>query len=94
MSRELNEHKPRFDDSGIQRGASWNLPACAGYIWIESPTQILIRVQHRDVYLDEVAKNLSCRKHGCMHTGVKLELIHTDDTSGFVGGCLEACGLF
>lgn len=56
------------------------------YTWIEEPTQILIRVQHRDVYLDEVARNLSCRQHGCTHTGVRLTLIRTDDTSGFVGG--------
>jgi hypothetical protein len=56
------------------------------YTWIEDPTQILIRVQHRDVYLDEVAKSLSCRRHGCTHTGVKLSLIRTDETSGFVGG--------
>ena len=56
------------------------------YIWIEDPTQILIRAQHRDVYLDEVAANLSCRRHGCTHTGVLLSLIRTDDTSGFVGG--------
>lgn len=56
------------------------------YIWIEHPTEILIRVQHRDVYLDEVAKNLSCKLPGCRHTGVNLQLIRTDDTSGFVGG--------
>jgi len=56
------------------------------YTWIEDPTHILIRVQHRDVYLDEVARHLSCRRHGCSHTGVKLALIRTDDTSGFVGG--------
>ncbi len=56
------------------------------YIWVEDATQILIRVQHRDVYLDEVASNLSCRRHDCTHTGVKLSLIRTDDTSGFVGG--------
>ena len=56
------------------------------YIWIEDPTAILVRIDHRDMYLDEVAKNLSCRRHGCTHTGVKLQLIRTDATSGFVGG--------
>ena len=48
--------------------------------------QILIRVQHRDVYLDEVAKHMSRRSHGGTHTGVKLPLIGKDKTSGFVGG--------
>jgi len=56
------------------------------YIWVENPTQILIRVQHRDVYLDEVTKHMSCRRHGCTHTGVNLSLIRKDETSGFVGG--------
>ena len=56
------------------------------YIWVENPTQILIRVQHRDVYLDEVARHMSCRRHGCTHTGVNLSLIRKDETSGFVGG--------
>lgn len=56
------------------------------YIWLEDPTAILVRITHRDMYLDEVAKNLSCRRHGCTHTGVKLQLIRKDDTSGFVGG--------
>jgi len=40
----------------------------------------------RDVYLDEVAKHMSCRRHGCTHTGVNLSLIRKDETSGFVGG--------
>ena len=56
------------------------------YTWIEYPTQLLIRVEHRDVYLDEVASNLSCPRPGCRHVGVRLSLIRLDDTSGFVGG--------
>ena len=41
---------------------------------------------YRDIYLDEVAKNLACPKRNCRHVGVRLTLIKNEDTSGFVGG--------
>lgn len=56
------------------------------HVWLQSPVQLLIKVDHRDVHLDEVAKNLACPKHSCRHTGVRLTLIKNEDTSGFVGG--------
>lgn len=56
------------------------------HVWLQSPLQLLIKVSHRDVHLDEVAKNLSCPKRDCRHVGVRLVLIKPEDTSGFVGG--------
>lgn len=56
------------------------------YMWLQSPVQLLIKVDHRDVKLDEVARNLACPRPGCRHVGVRLALIKCEDTSGFVGG--------
>lgn len=56
------------------------------YVWLQNPTQLLLKVIHRDVHLDEVAKNLACPKHSCRHVGVRLTLIKNEETSGFVGG--------
>ncbi|MBL4665227.1 MAG: hypothetical protein JKY23_04655 [Nitrospinaceae bacterium] len=56
------------------------------HTWLQSPTALLLKVDHRDVYLEEVAVNLSCPKPGCRHVGVRLEVIRNEDTSGFVGG--------
>jgi hypothetical protein len=56
------------------------------YIWLQSPVQLLLKVDHRDVHLDEVAKHLACPKMGCRHVGARLTLIKNEDTSGFVGG--------
>ena len=54
--------------------------------WIQSPVQLLLKVDHRDIRLDEVAKNLACPRPGCRHVGVRLTLIDNQETSGFVGG--------
>ena len=56
------------------------------HTWQQSPTQLLIKVGHRNVYLDEVAANLACPRSGCRHVGVRLTLVRNDDTTGFVGG--------
>jgi hypothetical protein len=56
------------------------------YVWWQTPTQLLLKVIHRDVRLDEVAKNLACPKHDCRHVGVRLTLAKNEETSGFVGG--------
>ncbi len=56
------------------------------YTWLQSPVQLLIKVDHRDVHMDEVAKHLACPKMGCRHVGVRLVLIKHENTSGFVGG--------
>jgi len=56
------------------------------HVWLQSPVQLLIKVDHRDVRLDEVAKHLACPRPGCRHVGVRLALIKNEDTSGFVGG--------
>ena len=56
------------------------------YVWLQSPVQLLLKVSHRDVRLDEVARHLACPKSGCRHVGVRLTLINNEDTSSFVGG--------
>ncbi len=57
-----------------------------GHVWLQSPIQLLLKVIHRDVHMDEVAKNLACPAWGCRHVGVRLTLIKNQETSGFVGG--------
>lgn len=56
------------------------------HTWLLSPVQLLLRVDHRDVRLDEVADNLACPRPGCKHVGVRLLVLKNEDTSGFVGG--------
>jgi hypothetical protein len=56
------------------------------HTWLQSPIQLLLKVAHRDVHLDEVAKHLACPKSGCRHIGVRLNLIKKEETSSFVGG--------
>ena len=56
------------------------------HVWLQSPVQLLIKVDHRDVRLDEVAKQLARPQRGCRHVGVRLTLIKNEDTSNFVGG--------
>jgi len=56
------------------------------HVWLQSPVQLLLKVSHRDVRLDEVAKNLACPKSSCRHVGVRLILIRRQESSGFVGG--------
>lgn len=56
------------------------------HTWLQSPTQLLLKVDHRDVHLDEVATHLACPRSVCRHVGVRLSLVRNDDTSGFVGG--------
>jgi hypothetical protein len=56
------------------------------HTWLQSATAMLIKVDHRDVMLDEVAANLACPLRGCRNVGVRLEVIRNEDTSGFVGG--------
>ncbi len=56
------------------------------HTWLQSPVQLLLKVDHRDVHLDEVAKNLACPRPGCHHVGVRLVIIDNKETSGFVGG--------
>lgn len=56
------------------------------HTWVQSPVQLLLKVDHRDVSMEEVASNLSCVRPGCRHIGVRLALLRGEHTSGFVGG--------
>ena len=56
------------------------------HMWLQSAVQLLLKVDHRDVRMDEVARHLACPRPGCRHVGVRLTLITNEDTSGFVGG--------
>lgn len=57
-----------------------------GHTWLQSPVQLLLKVDHRDVRLAEVARHLACTRFGCRHAGVRLTVLRNDETSGFVGG--------
>ncbi len=56
------------------------------HTWMQSPTALLLKVDHRDITLAEVAANLACPKRSCRCVGVRLGLIRNEDTSAFVGG--------
>jgi len=56
------------------------------HTWLQSPVELLIKVDHRDVRMNEVAKNLSCPAWKCRYVGARLTLIKNEETSGFVGG--------
>ena len=56
------------------------------HVWLQSPVQLLIKVAHRDVRLDEVARHLACPRPGCRHVGVRLTLTKNENTSSFIGG--------
>lgn len=56
------------------------------YMWRQSPLHLLLKVEHRDVRLNEVAKHLACPRPGCRHVGVRLTLTRNEETSGFVNG--------
>lgn len=55
-------------------------------VWLQSPVQLVLKVDHRNVYLDEVAKNLACPRSGGRHVGVRIALVKNQEISGFVGG--------
>jgi hypothetical protein len=57
-----------------------------GHTWLQTPVQLLLKVDHRDVRMSEVAKHLACNRYKCRHVGVRLAIIKKQDTSGFVGG--------
>lgn len=57
-----------------------------GHEWIQTPLQLLLKVDHRDVRLSEVKQELACKRPHCTHVGVRLALVPKHDTSGFVGG--------
>lgn len=57
-----------------------------GHTWLMTPVQLLLRVDHRDVRLDDVARFLACARYKCRSVGVRLAVIRNADTSGFVGG--------
>ncbi len=56
------------------------------HTWLQSPLQLLLKVDHRDVHLDEVAQHLGCPRPGCRHVGVRVTVLRKEDVSGFVGG--------
>ena len=56
------------------------------HTWLQSPLQLLLKVAHRDVKMDEVAAHLCCPRRDCRNVGVRLTVIRNEDTSGFVGG--------
>ena len=56
------------------------------HTWLQSPVQVLLKVDHRDVTLAEVAKDIACPRPHCGHAGARITLVRNEDTSGFVGG--------
>lgn len=56
------------------------------HIWVQSPVQLLLKVDHRDITLAEVAKDIRCPRPLCGYAGARITLVRNEDTSGFVGG--------
>ncbi len=42
------------------------------HVWMQSPVQLLLKVVHRDVKLDEVAKHLACQDQAAATLGCGL----------------------
>jgi hypothetical protein len=59
------------------------------YTCVQSPIQLLLTVDHRDVHMDEVAKHLACPKMGCRHVGVRLFLISMRTQAALWAGFLK-----
>jgi hypothetical protein len=59
--------------------------AC-GHAWKQTAIQLLLKVDHRDVTLDEVAKHLACTRYKCRSSGARLKLLRKRPSSGFVAG--------
>ncbi|MEN6536052.1 MAG: hypothetical protein ABFD60_14990 [Bryobacteraceae bacterium] len=57
-----------------------------GHAWLQTPVQLLLKVDHRDVTMAEIAKHLACRRYKCANIGVRLNVLSRHETSGFVGG--------
>ncbi|MEP7354704.1 MAG: hypothetical protein ABI824_15860 [Acidobacteriota bacterium] len=57
-----------------------------GHTWLQTPVQLLLKVDHRDVRMAEVARHLACTRYKCRYVGVRLLVIRKQETSGFVGG--------
>lgn len=79
----LTENQLR--DLSPDRALDITCPVC-DYQWTERVGEITARAPRATLYLDEVARRLKCKAHGCSCVGVKLAMTRSDDTSGFVGG--------
>lgn len=57
-----------------------------GHAWKQTPVQLMLKVDHRDVTMAEVAKHLACQRYKCRWVGARLKLLRKRPSSGFVGG--------
>jgi hypothetical protein len=57
-----------------------------GHTWKQTPIQLLLKVDHRDVKMSEVAKHLACTRYKCRWVGARLKLLRKRPSSGFVAG--------
>jgi hypothetical protein len=57
-----------------------------GHVWKQTPVQLLLKVDHRDVTMAEVAKHLACQRYKCRFVGARLKLLRKRPSSGFVAG--------
>ncbi len=53
---------------------------------LQSPIQLLLKVNHRDVIMAEIARELKCRRPHSGHCGARLLLVRNENARGFVGG--------
>lgn len=58
---------------------------CA-HTWLQSPAQLLLKAEHRNVRLNEVARGIVCTRFGCHALGARITVLRNEETSGFVGG--------
>lgn len=56
------------------------------HAWLQTPGQLLPKIDHRDMRMNEVAKHLACTRFKCRQIGVRLTLVRNEETSGFVAG--------
>ena len=57
-----------------------------GHTWKQTPVQLMLKVDHRDVTMAEVAKHLACQRFKCRFVGTRLKVYRNRPSSGFVAG--------
>ena len=74
----------RLNDEDDDTRFNGHCSAC-DYRWTEPVSKLLIKIEHRDIYLDEAEKNLPCPR--CKQIGgVSLVIANEMRPGAFVGG--------
>lgn len=82
MSWQDDLHLRDIDDTSVIEATCLQ----CGHTWKQSPVQLMLKVDHRDVTIAEVAKHLACQRFKCRFVGARLMVLRKRSSSGFVAG--------